>query len=303
MTPLPTLRQLQFFVALARRKSFSRAAEDCLVSQSTLSAGIKELEYILNVVLVDRTSRGFALTPIGEDMVGPAGQLLAQAEDLARSAHRTAPLTGVMKLGIIPTIAPYILPKSMPILEKKFPDLSLYLRENLSDQLVNSVRAGIIDIALMAFPYETEDLETLTFAEDEFWFACAQGHKLHTRKKITHDDLLTEELLLLEDGHCLRDHALSACKLQEQKMANAFGATSLFTLAQMTRTGLGATLLPEMAIKQGLAKASSIVAIPFKATKANPAPMRQIGLAWRKGSGLQEDAAALAAVFKKILSS
>lgn len=300
MKALPTLRQLQFFVALARRESFSRAAEDCLVSQSTLSSAIKELETVLDATLVDRTSRSFSLTPVGEMLLRQAEELIALAEDMVRSASRPEPLTGVMKLGVIPTIGPFILPEAMPLFEKGYPDLSLYLREDLTASLVERLRAGMIDVALIAFPYEAEGLDTMDIAEDPFWFVCAPSHRLAGRKRIGVSDLTGEDLLLLEDGHCLRDHALSACQLQMRETANTFGATSLFTLTQMTRSGLGATLLPEMAIRQGLAKASNLVAIPF-AGKADEVPARQIGLAWRRGSGFEQEAEAIAGVLKAAL--
>ncbi len=301
MTPLPTLRQLQFFVALAQHESFSKAADASLVSQSTLSAAIKELEAVLDAQLVDRTSRSFTLTPVGEMLVERARDLLTRAEDFARIANRSEPLTGVINLGIIPTIAPYILPKAMPIFRRKFSDLSLYLREALSANLIEFVRGGQIDVALIAFPYDTEGMESLVFAEDAFVFACSDDHRLASVAEVTLADINAGELLLLEDGHCLRDHALSACQLQEKEIANTFGGTSIFTLAQMVRSGIGATLLPEMAVRQGLARSSSLVTIPFRKEKGISTPGRQIGFVWRKGSGRRQDVEAMAEVFSRVL--
>lgn len=301
MQALPTLRQMQFFVALARRKSFSRAAEDCLVSQSTLSSAIKELEHILDATLVDRTSRSFCLTPVGETVLRQAEEMLALAEDMVRGVVKTEPLAGAVRLGVIPTIGPFILPQAMPLFEKRYPKLSLYLREDLTAPLVEKLRAGLIDIALIAFPYEAEGLETMVFAEDPFWFACAPDHELAGRKSVRPEELVGEDLMLLEDGHCLRDHALSACQLQMRETANTFGATSLFTLTQMTRSGLGATLLPDMAVKQGLAKSASLSVVPFSG-RPEERPKRQIGLAWRRGSGFEEEAEAMALVFSEALA-
>jgi LysR family hydrogen peroxide-inducible transcriptional activator len=303
MKALPTLRQLQFFVALVRQQSFSKAAEDSLVSQSTLSAAIKELEHTLDAELVDRSSKGFALTPIGEDMVQRAQDLLNAAEDMARVAGPSAPLAGVHRLGLLPTIGPFILPAAMPLFQETHTDLSLYLREGLTATLLEDLRAGRIDMALIAFPYETEGLESHVFAEDKFVFVCPQNHPRAKRKLMTVDELVDEELLLLEEGHCLRDQALSACQLQASDAANTFGGTSLFTLSHMVRSGLGVTLLPEMAVKAGLAKDVSLVTIPFKDTKAYPAPARQIGLVWRKGAKRDADAAAMGEVFRQALES
>ncbi len=301
MQALPTLRQLQFFVALVRRRSFSRAAEDCLVSQSTLSAAIKELETVLLASLVDRTSRTFALTPVGEALVEPATQLLAKAGDMVRMANRSAPLCGVLRLGVIPTIAPYLLPGAMQVFNSDYEDLSLYLREDKTQNLIELLYSGQIDLALMAFPYEADGVEFETFAEDPFWFVCTPEHRLSNRKKIDLTDIHSEELLLLEDGHCLRDHALSACHLQDKEIRDAFGATSLFTLAQMVKSGLGATLLPDMALTQGIAARNDLVAVPFKASKKYPGPSRQIGIAWREGASFRQDAEAMIKVFAGVL--
>ena len=301
MTPLPTLRQLQFFVALSRRQSFSRAAEDSLVSQSTLSAAIKELEHILGADVVDRSSRGFALTPVGEQLVPRAEELLARAEDLVRIADSEDTLAGVIRLGVIPTIGPFILPEAMPLFDTSYPELSLYLREDLTSPLIDRLRAGLIDMVLMAFPYEADGVSTLTFAEDPFYFTCLPSHPLAKRKKLAVDDLAAEELLLLEDGHCLRDHALSACQLQSRHVANMFGGTSLFTLTQMARSGLGTTLLPQLAVTQGLASAAGLQTVPFRQSKSDPGPRRQLGLAWRKGSGLTKQAELMAEVFSSVI--
>ncbi len=304
MVVLPTLRQLQFFIALVRQKSFSRAAEDCLVSQSTLSAAIMELESILDAQLVDRSSRDFALTPIGEDIAQRAARLLAEAEDLAHAAAGREPLTGTFHLGVIPTIGPFLLPALMKKLMKNYPQLKLYLHEDLTAGLIERLQAGQLDMVLMAFPYRLENINTKIIGVDKFVFACAKTHRLAGRKFIKADELEKQDLMLLEDGHCLRDHALSACHLQSQKQttsvgAASFGAASLFTLVQMVRAGLGVTLLPEMALRHGLTKPQDIIALPIK---GKPVPHRQIGLAWRKAAGREGDAQAFAEILSPLLS-
>lgn len=299
---LPTLRQLQFFTALARRASFSKAAADCSVSQSTLSSAIKELEGLLGAALVDRSSRIFALTPAGEDVARRAGPILAMAEDLARSAGRTAPLEGPFALGVIPTIAPFLLPAAAPLLRDRHPHLELFLREDLTAALLDRLASGLLDAAVLAFPYDAPTLDHVELGDDVFWFAAAPGHRLTKAPEVELSDLAREDLLLLEDGHCLREHAIDACRLQSPRAAAAFGATSLLTLAQMAHSGLGATLLPDMAVRAGLARAAGLVVTPF----ADPKPARKIGLAWRKGSGRREEtlllADALAAALKLVQS-
>lgn len=295
---LPTLRQLQFFSALARRRSFSRAAEDCLVSQSTLSSAIKELEGLLGAALVDRSTRAFALTPAGDEVARRAGPILAMSEDLVRAVGERRPLEGPFTLGVIPTIAPFLLPAVTPRLKASFPKLDLFLREDLTAALVERLIAGLLDAAVLAFPYDAPALDHVDIGDDPFWFAAPAAHRFARRKTLTPGDLDGEPLLLLEDGHCLRDHAIDACRLQAPETAAAFGATSLFTLVQMAQSGLGATLLPDMAVKAGLAKSAGLIAVPFEA----PAPARRIGLAWRKGSGRREEAELLAATLKQFFA-
>ncbi len=292
MTPLPTLRQLQFFLALVRRASFSKAAEDCFVSQSTLSSAIKELEGLLEQQLVDRSTRRFALTPAGEDIAARASTLIALAEDLARSARDRQPLEGDFHLGVIPTIAPFLLPRATTSLHKAYPKLDLYVREDLTAALAERLSAGLLDAALIAFPYEIPGIDMIEVTKDSFWFVCARDHPFARKKTIKKEELKDCDLLLLEDGHCLREHAIDACNLVDRHAAASFGGTSLFTLVQMVRSGLGATLLPDMAVREGLAKNAGLVSIPF----ANPRPSRKIGIAWRQGSGRGEEAAAIAQV-------
>ena len=291
MVILPTLRQLQFFVALARRQSFSRAAEDCLVSQSTLSSAIKELEGLLDVQLVDRSTRSFSLTPAGKTVAVRGAEILAQTEDLATAVRDRELLSGPFNLGVIPTIAPFLLPALTPILKHERPSLQLYLREDLTAMLVTQMTAGQIDAAILALPYDMPGTEVEQIGHDEFWFACDPQHVLAKESEISLDQLSKTGLMLLEDGHCLRDHAIEACHLRSGDQSAAYGATSLLTLAEMTRAGLGATLLPDMAVRQGMARAAGLVTRPLQA----PVPARDIGLVWRRGSGRTDDARALAA--------
>lgn len=294
MTPLPTLRQLQFFMALVRRQSFSKAAEDCLVSQSTLSSAIKEMEALMDQQLVDRSTRAFALTPAGEEVAARAPALLAGAEDLVRSASGRRPLEGPFTLGVIPTIAPFMLPRVARALKKAYPKLQLYLREDLTATLAERLAAGLIDAAVLAFPYDLHGVDSIEIGDDPFWFACANDHPLADKKLLRRDDIKGCELLLLEDGHCLREHAIDACELRDKDAAASFGGTSLFTLTEMAKSGLGATLLPDMAVQAGLAKGAGLKVIPF----AKPVPSRKIGVAWRRGSGRREEATALAETIK-----
>ncbi|MBB4658299.1 hydrogen peroxide-inducible genes activator [Parvularcula dongshanensis] len=294
MAAFPTLRQMQFFTALVRRRSFSRAADDCFVSQSTLSAGVKEFETILGAPLVDRSARSFALTSLGEEVASRAQEILALTGELVRIAEARPPLTGELRLALIPTIGPFLLPRLMPLLDETYPDLRLFLREELTDTLVAGLRSGRHDMAVLALPIEDEGLDTLIFAEDPFVFVCRPDHPLAGQASVSSAEIGRENLLLLEDGHCLRDHALSACKLQDRQTADAFGATSLFTLAQMVRSGLGSTLLPRLAVEQGLAEGAGLVAVPVRDGEASPS--RDLGLAWRHGSGREAEARALAAL-------
>ena len=302
MSGLPTLRQMQFLTALAAQKSFSRAAEACFVSQSTLSAGIKEMEAILGAPLVDRSSRAFALTPLGEEVTRRSEQILSQARGLVRIAEARPPLSGELRLGIIPTIAPFLLPRLAGVLRAGYPALRLAVREEVTDRLLTDLRAGRLDMAILALPVEGADaaggLETAVFADDPFVLLAPTDHPLAERDALPTDALEGETLLLLEDGHCLRDHALSACRLQDAQVAEAFGATSLYTLAQMVRAGAGVTLAPRLAVARGLARDAGLAAVPL--TDEAGGPSRQLGLAWRRGSGREAEARALLTVLGEV---
>jgi LysR family hydrogen peroxide-inducible transcriptional activator len=281
MKPLPTLRQLRYLSALAEHRHFGRAAEACLVTQSTLSAGLQELELILGATLVERTKRWVMLTPLGTEVERRGARLLREAEDMVEMVQAAAePLSGSLRLGIIPTIAPYLLPRLLPPLRLAFPNLKLYLREDLSARLLESLSSGQIDAALLALPYDAEGVELATIADDPFLLACAPDHPLATKAQLCHDDLAGAELLLLEDGHCLREHALAACHLPSARSGESVRGTSLHTLVQMAASGLGVTLLPRLAVDAGAAEGTGLVVRPL----GEDAPARTLALMWRKSS-------------------
>jgi LysR family hydrogen peroxide-inducible transcriptional activator len=284
MINLPTLRQWRYLVALAEIRHFGKAAEACFVTQSTLSAGIQELETQLDAALVDRTKRKVVLTPLGEELASRARELLREAEEmvlLARAA--SAPLTGPLRLGVIPTISPFLLPRVLPSLRKRVPELKLFLREDLTLRLIDQLQAGKLDLLLIALPFEAGALDTLPLFDDEFLVACRSDNPLANRASVKLDDLADSNLLLLEDGHCLRDHALAACRLPPSPRRDGFAATSLHTLVQMVDSGLGITLLPQLALDAGVLRGTDVVTRPLGTGKKGEAA-RQIGLAWRRGT-------------------
>jgi len=290
MKILPTLRQLRYLVALAEHKHFGRAAETCLATQSTLSAGLQELENLLGVTLVERTKRKVMLTPLGEEIVARAREVLRGAEEIADlAAASSEPLSGPLRLGVIPTIGPFLLPRVLPRLREAHPDLRLYLREDLTARLLDRLGSGDLDVVLIALPYPAGDIETLPVGEDPFVLACPPNHKLAAKKDLNSADLLDTDLLLLEEGHCLREHALAACRLPGPAKGEGVLGTSLATLVQMVANGLGVTLLPKMAVECGVLAGTPLV------TRAIPdAGSRTIGLAWRPSSPRKPDFRALA---------
>ena len=297
MTPLPSLQQLRFLAALADERHFGRAAEVCAVTQSTLSAGIKELEDRLGVSLVERTRRHVMLTPLGEEIVGRGRRLLRDAEDLAEAAKAGAePLSGPLRLGVIPTIGAYVIPGALRGLAKKFPKLRLYLREEQTAALLAKLEKGERDLALIALPYDVGELETMALAPDRIVVALPKGHRLANAKRIDAGELAGEELLLMEDGHCLRSHALQACRLAGPDRNEVFQGTSLRTLLQMAAGGIGLTLLPEMAVPSEITPGSGLVARPLAGD-----PIRTIALAWRRTSARKAEFRALGAYLRSVL--
>lgn len=285
MNVLPTLRQLRHLTALADERHFGRAAAACHVTQSTLSASLRELETLLRAPLVDRTTRKVVLTPLGESVVQRARRVLHEAEELVRTAESgRAPLSGTLRLGVIPTIGPFLLPRILPRLRRAYPQLRLYLTEDMTDRLLEALHAGRLDAALLALPYDCGPAEMKVLWDDPFSLVCRPEHDLAQAKPLVPARIESGGLLLLREGHCLKDHALSACRPGGPRHAEAFEATSLHTLVQMVDNGLGVTLLPQLALDSGILRGTSLVARPVA-----EAPPRQIALAWRRGSGRAEE--------------
>ncbi len=293
----PKLRQLQYLCALVEHQSFIRAAETCCVTQSTLSAGIKELEDLLGQPVVDRSFKKVTLTPFGQDLYKDAKLMLRQAEHMVERAQTlTDPLAGPMRIGIIPTIAPYVLPDILPLLEETFPKMELQIHEDLTARLLNQLGEGKIDLALMAFPYPVGDFKHKVLKQEKFVAAIAKGQCM-AQKTMRLSDLKNHRVLLLEDGHCLRDHALEACALSPRETWQTFRASSLPTLIEMVRHGYGMTLLPEMAAQSGLG--SGLDLIPFE----QPTPTRDIGAAWRPSARMNAISDTLCETLKRGLFS
>jgi LysR family transcriptional regulator, hydrogen peroxide-inducible genes activator len=294
---MPTLRQLQFLVALRAEGSFVAAAEAVGVTQPTLSAGIKDLETALGATLVERGRTGAVLTPAGEEAVERAARAIGEVEEMVRTVQSAGePFSGLFRLGAIPTIAPFLLPRALPLLKQTFPKLRLQMREDLTSRLVDALRSRTLDAALIALPYDAHGIATANVADDEFFLLCPDTHPLAKRNDLSPEQLKTEDVLLLEDGHCLREHALSACRLNPGRRASEVGATSLHTLVQMVAGGMGVTLLPKIAAEGGAVAGAPVSVRPF----AEPMVGRSIGVAWREGSPREAEARMLADVLKKL---
>ncbi len=284
---LPTLRQLEFLCAVADQGSFSKAAESCHVTQPTLSAAIKEVEGLLGVQLIEREARGASLTQAGEAAVERARTILSSTADLVSAARQAgAPLTGPFRLGAIPTIAPFLLPRTLNALRKAHPNLKLYLREDQTERLLDALKSRTLDAALIALPWEASGIETMDLGDDEFMLVAPTGHTLIEQGSIRSSDLADEDVLLLEDGHCLRDHALSVCRLPTKRNGADVTATSLPTLVHMVAGGLGVSLLPKLAIDAGVTSGADVELKPFE----TPMIGRRIGIAWRTGSPRADEA-------------
>ncbi|OFZ70031.1 MAG: LysR family transcriptional regulator [Betaproteobacteria bacterium RBG_16_58_11] len=282
MAALPSLRQLSYLIALADRLNFTQAAQDCFVTQSTLSAGIMELESILNARLVERERHRVFMTPLGLAVTERARTLIAAATDLVESTRDAAsPLAGIVRLGVIPTIAPFLLPQILPDMRAQYPALQFALREDITSNLLARLDSGQLDLALIALPFETGKMLVRELFSEELWLVTPPGEKTPRRLDITTLD--AERLLLLEEGHCLRGHTLTGCGLTP-KPTRGFEATSLYTLVQMIEEGMGVGLLPEMTLQAGLLRHSPLIARPFAA----PAPRRGIALVARPSTSRRE---------------
>jgi LysR family hydrogen peroxide-inducible transcriptional activator len=285
-TYLPTIKQLQYLVALHEQGHFGKAADACFVSQSTLSAGIRELESLLGVVLVERSRRVVRFTALGEQVVAKANRLLREAEeltDLVQAAGK--PLAGELRMSVIPTIAPFMLPRVLPRLKRERPDLKLMLREETSHDALESLSHGRVDCVLLALPFDIGEAASAHICDDRLFVAFPKDDPRDPPASI-HPDMIDQgRLLLLEDGHCLRDHALAACNRSELRASAAMIGTSLHTLVQLVDNDLGLTLLPEMALKAGILAGTNVVARPVESAKAK----REIALIWRKNSPREAD--------------
>lgn len=300
MKPLPTLRQLRYLVALVEHRHFGVAAETCFVTQSTLSAGLQELESLLGATLIERTRRSVMPTALGLDLAERAQDVLREVEGMVEAAQATrAPLTGALTLGIIPTIGPFLLPKVLPGLRRDYPALRLFLKEDQTARLLEQLADGTLDTAVIALPFPTPNLDSMTIATDHFHVACPTGHPLCRLASVSPDRLPAKELLLLGDGHCLREHALSACRIQAEHSGQSFQATSLTTLVQMVASGLGITLVPEMAVHSEMLRSPDIALRPLSAD----APPRDIALLWRKSSGRKAELRLLGDALARHLSN
>jgi len=276
-----SLRQLRYLESLAETRHFGHAAQACAVSQPALSMQIKELEDELRLSLVERRKSGIELTEKGLEVARRARTILASVRDLVDYAKgQEGVLAGVLKLGAIPSIAPYLLPAALPALQRRFPALSLQLRETVTETLVHELVSGDLDVILIALPIDVPELETHHLFDDAFILATRATAENERTPAATPDMLADQRLLLLEEGHCLRDQALSYCHMMTREARESFGASSLATIVQMVANGYGITLLPEMAISSEIHRGGDIRLLRFAA----PEPKREIGLAWRKTS-------------------
>jgi LysR family hydrogen peroxide-inducible transcriptional activator len=297
MTALTSLKQLQYLVAISEQLNFTRAADCCFVTQSTLSAGLKELENVLGTQLVERDRQTVLMTPIGLEVARRAKALLASAQDLVEIAGGLhGPMMGLLRLGVIPTIAPFLLPPALRLLRERYPGLHLALREDLTANLLVRLEGGQLDFALIALPYDTANLRVEPLFDDDLWIVGRTGDPAVKARKVTVSASISGRLLLLEEGHCLRDHALYACGASNRPPAKGVEATSLLTLVQMVESGLGIGLVPEMA---GLAKSPQLVARPV----ARPSPTRTIALLARRSTSRLADLQALSEVIRAANSS
>ena len=296
MSALPTLKQLQYLVALSAQLNFTRAAEACFVTQSTLSAGLKELEDILGAQLVERDRQSVLMTPLGLDIAARARDIVAATQDLVdRAAGVEEPMCGALRLGVIPTIAPFLLPATLRLVRERYPRLRLTLREDLTVHLIERLNAGQLDLALIALPFATDTLLVEPLFDDPLWLAGRIDDPLLQGESLDLTPPIVERLLLLEEGHCLRDHTLLACARRDQKSPAAVEATSLLTLLQMVESGLGLALIPEMAVNSRVADSPGLRARPLAA----PGPLRTIALVARRSTSRIDEVKALSAVLRE----
>ena len=294
-----TLRQLRYLAALAKHGHFGRAAEACAVTQPALSMQIRDLERTLGVAVVERRPGDVMLTDIGREIARRGEDVLTASRDLVDFArHRGEPLTGRLTLGIIPSLAPYLLPRILPSLQAQYPELRLELRETQTKQLLDEIKAGVLDAAMLALPLGEPDIDTLDLFDDLFLLAVPASDPRPRERRVAAGEIDQSRLILLEDGHCLRDQALAFCATIARGPAPGstgmtFGASSLTTVMQMVAGGYGVTLIPQIAADVE-ARDSRVKFLRLE----NPQPGRSIGLAYRRTSPRRKDFVALGAVVK-----
>ena len=294
----PTIKQLQYLVALREHGHFGKAADSCFVTQSTLSAGLRELEALLGVTLVERTRRVVRFTALGEKVADKAVRVLREAEELTEMARADGqPLHSELRMGVIPTIAPFLLPAMLPRLRVEWPSLKLYLREETSQAACEALHRGQLDCVLLALPYPCGDVESAALFDDRLFVAFPDGEAPHG-PSVEVEAIDENRMLLLEDGHCLKDHALAACNRPELRANAAMMGTSLHTLVQMVDNGLGVTFVPAMAIEAGILEGTHVDAKPLRSDLG----FRRIALIWRRSSPREAEFQLLAATLRKIMS-
>jgi LysR family hydrogen peroxide-inducible transcriptional activator len=294
---LPTLKQLQYLVTLQDTGHFGKAAESCFVSQSTLSASLRELESLIGVTLVERNRRVVGFTPLGTRIADKARRVLREAEELADMARAAGqPLTGDLRMGVIPTIAPFLLPTMLPVVRREWPKLKLYLREETSQSACDALQRGQLDCVLLALPYACGDVASAALFDDPLFVAFPRG-EAPEGAEVEAGAIDENRLLLLEDGHCLKDHALSACNRPDLRAHAAMMGTSLHTLVQMVDNGLGVTFIPSMAIEAGILEGTRIDAKRLRSEQG----FRQIALIWRRSSPRESEFQLLASALGRII--
>jgi LysR family transcriptional regulator, hydrogen peroxide-inducible genes activator len=296
MNHLPTVKQLQYLVALRQHGHFGRAAEACFVTQSTLSAGLRELENLLGITLVERTRRVVRFTPLGGKIAEKAVKVLREAEELTDMARAEGkPLHGELRLGVIPTIAPFLLPAILPRIRDQWPSLKLFLREETSQAACEALHRGQLDCVLLATPFPCGDVDRADLFDDRLYVAFPRG-EAPGEDVIQPETIDEQRLLMLEDGHCLKDHALAACNRPELRAGAAMLGTSLHTLVQMVDNGLGLTFVPAMAIEAGILDGTRVDARPLKSDNG----FRSVTLIWRRSSPREQEFQMLADTLRQI---
>ena len=296
MKRLPSMKQLQYLVALADTQHFGRAAQRCYITQSTLSAGIRDLESVLGTAVAERSNRRVLITRAGLQIAERARSILQEADEVMELARADlSPMTGEMRLGVIPTIGPFFLPRVLSALREKFPELTIYLREEQTAALLARLEDGELDAALIALPYDSEELALEIITDDEFLFACNRNHALAGVDEVPIEALVGEQLMLLEEGHCLRGHTLDVCGKGDKRTRSQFEASSLHTLVQMVAAGIGVTLIPQIAVDAHITQGTDV-----SLSRLSVPASRQVALAWRRTSLRFEDFRLLADTLREL---